>query len=84
MEKLYPCKCGNTVVVKYVAGMDKSLRQLSKCPFAGPTPTYYILCDKCGRHAYIRLVKPTAEHRDRCRGLLVRHWNHEVSSHASL
>jgi hypothetical protein len=72
------------VVVRYIAGVDPSLRVLLKNPFAGPTPTYYIWCDKCGENKYIRVGKPTVSHRDHCRRILVRDWNEEMSADENL
>ena len=56
-NELKPCPCGNTVEVKYIAGIGSSLLQYIDNPFAGSMPTYYINCDKCGRSMMVRLKK---------------------------
>ena len=74
-NELKPCPCGNTVEVKYIAGIGKSLLQYIDNPFASSMPTYYINCDKCGRSMMARLKKSTVEHRDKCKRDLIKAWN---------
>ena len=73
--ELKPCPCGNTVEVKYIAGIGSSLLQYIDNPFAGSMPTYYINCNKCGRSMMVRLKKSTVEHRDKCKRELIKAWN---------
>lgn len=56
-NELKPCPCGNTVEVKYIAGIGESLLKYINNPFASLMPTYYINCDKCGRSMMVRLKK---------------------------
>lgn len=75
-NELKPCPfCGNTVEVKYIAGIGSSLLQYIDNPFAGSMPTYYINCNKCGRSMMVRLKKSTVEHRDKCKRDLIKAWN---------
>ena len=77
--KLKPCKCGCEVEVKYVAGMSPSLlRYMGGNPFAGTTPAYYIICEKCGKNMAVRITQYTAEYRDKCKRKLIRGWNKSV------
>ena len=78
--KLKPCLCGNTVEVKYIAGIASSLQQYVNNPFAGSMPTYYILCDNCGRNDYERLRMTTVQHRDKCKRTLIRRWNRRADN----
>ena len=57
-NELKPCPCGNTVEVKYTAGIGESLLKYINNPFASLMPTYYINCDKCGRSMMVRLKNP--------------------------
>lgn len=74
-NKLKPCPCGNTVEVKYIAGIGGSLLRYIDNPFASSMPTYYIKCDKCGRSLMVRITKTTVGHRDKCKCDLIKEWN---------
>ena len=52
--ELKPCSCGNTVEVKYIAGIEKSLLQYIYNLFGGSMSAYYINCNKCGRIMMVR------------------------------
>ena len=75
MMGIKPCPCGNTVEVKYIAGIGSSLLQYIDNPFASTMPTYYINCDKCGRSMMVRLKNSKAKHRDKCKRDLIKAWN---------
>lgn len=77
-NKLKPCTCGNTVEVKYIAGIGGSLLKYIDNPFASSMPTYYIKCDKCGRSLMMRITKTTVEYRDKCKRDLIEGWNRRV------
>ena len=74
-NELKPCPCGNTVEVKYIAGIEKSLLQYIYNLFGGSMSAYYINCNKCGRIMMVRLKKSTVEHRDKCKRELIKAWN---------
>ena len=74
-NELKPCQCGNTVEVKYIAGIGESLLKYINNPFASLMPTYYINCDKCGRSMMVRLKNQKVEHRDKCKRDLIKAWN---------
>lgn len=77
-NKLKPCTCGNTVEVKYIAGIGGSLLKYIDNSFASSMPTYYIKCDKCGRSLMVRITKTTVGHRDKCKRDLIKEWNRRV------
>lgn len=77
-NKLKPCTCGNTVEVKYIAGIGGGLLKYIDNPFASSMPTYYIKCDKCGRSLMVRITKTTVGHRDKCKRDLIKEWNRRV------
>lgn len=78
-NKLKPCTCGNTVGVKYIAGIGSSLLKYIDNPFASSMPTYYIKCDKCGRSLMVRITKTTVEYRDKCKRDLIEGWNRRAN-----
>ena len=78
--KLKKCECGNEVEVKYIAGLGRGILELSKNPFAGGMPTYYICCDKCGKSDFIRLRMQTVTHRDKCKRDLIKRWNNGLKN----
>ena len=78
MKELKPCSCGSQVEVKYVCGFGGGLGDLVKNPFAGSMPAYYIKCDTCGKRMCVRLKRPNAQHRDKCKRDLIRAWNRRV------
>lgn len=79
-NKLKPCQCGNTVEVKYIAGIGGSLLKYIDNPFASSMPTYYIKCDKCGRSLMVRITKTTVGHRDKCKRDLIKEWNRRTDN----
>ena len=78
-NELKPCSCGNTVDVKYIAGIGRSLLQYIDNPFASAMPTYYINCGKCGRSMKKRQKKSTVEHRDKGKRDPIKAWNRRVN-----
>ena len=78
-NKLKQCPCGNTVEVKYIAGIDRSLLWYIDDPFASSMPRYYINCDKCGRSMMVELQKLTVEQRDKCKRDLIKAWNRRAN-----
>ena len=79
-NKLKPCQCGNTVEVKYIAGIGGSLLKYIDNPFASSMPTYYIKCDNCGRSLMVRITKTTVGHRDKCKRDLIKEWNRRTDN----
>lgn len=79
-NKLKSCRCGNTVEVKYIAGIGGSLLKYIDNPFAGSMPTYYIKCDNCGRSLMVRITKTTVGHRDKCKRDLIKEWNRRTDN----
>lgn len=79
-NELKPCQCGNTVEVKYIAGIGESLLKYINNPFASLMPTYYINCDKCGRSMMVRLKNQKVEHRDKCKRDLIKAWNRRANN----
>lgn len=78
-NELKPCPCGNTVEVKYIAGIGESLLPYIDNSFAGSMPTYYIKCDKCERSMMVRLRMTDIKHRDKCKRDLIKAWNRRAS-----
>lgn len=79
-NKLKPCPCGNTVEVKYIAGIGGSILRYIDNPFASSMPRYYINCDKCGRSMMVRITKTTVGHRDKCKRDLIKEWNRRTDN----
>ena len=77
-EELKPCKCGNPVEVKYIAGVSTSLQKYISNPFVDSVPTYYILCDKCGCNDFERVNRANYTYQQKCKRNLIRRWNKRV------
>lgn len=75
MMEIKPCQCGNTVEVKYIAGIGRNLLPYIDNQFAGSMPAYYINCNKCGRSMMVRLEKTDLKQRDKCKCDLIKEWN---------
>ena len=73
--KLKPCKCGNLVEIKYICGLGGGLAKMSKNPFAGPMPKYYIFCENCGKSMIAEITATTITQRDKKKIELARAWN---------
>ena len=77
--RLHNCPvCGRPAEIKYICGMDRTVRQAARNPFAGSYPAWYIMCE-CGNNMLMRCKRASFDDMQKVLTRLGREWNKQMT-----